>query len=251
MVMRMASFFPFQATYYLNGHSFMERELLRAQIGFKKQDNAFLAVDDAGALQAAADRLSPELMRERLDYWTFHLGPKFSVQERAHVSLSRFYAIAQIEYCRNFIFKRHFPIHKIFERGCELGLWRLTAHKISELFGLRLTRKFKGKLANVIEQLEHGHHVFHAYCKNAFVKQYEKFAVFLRNEVCSNNLSDFRLKKGLDHLDAVRKPLPGTHRPLRHSSGAMAQRPRRLPLAPTHRFAGPSGLNPLSPMIHV
>jgi hypothetical protein len=205
MVMRVASFFPFQTTYYLNGHSFMERELLRAEVGFKKQDNAFVAVDDVAALQTAADRLSPEVIRERLDYWTFHLGPKFSAREREQISLSRFYAIAQIEYCRNFIFKRHFPIHKIFERGCELGLWRLTAHKISEIFGVRLTRKLKGKLANVVEQLEHGHHVFRAYCKNAFVKQYEKFAVFLRNEVCSNNLSDFRLKKGLDHLDAVRK----------------------------------------------
>ena len=30
---------------------------------------------------------------------------------------SRFYSISQIEYCRNFIFKRHFPIHKIFERN--------------------------------------------------------------------------------------------------------------------------------------
>ena len=28
---------------------------------------------------------------------------------------------------------------------------------------------------------------------------------FLRNELCSNNLRDFGLKKGLDHLDAVRK----------------------------------------------
>jgi hypothetical protein len=29
MVMRVASFFPFQTTYYLNGHSFIERELTR------------------------------------------------------------------------------------------------------------------------------------------------------------------------------------------------------------------------------
>ena len=36
---------------------------------------------------------------------------------------------------RDFIFKRNFPIHKLFERSCELGLWRLTAHKISEIFG--------------------------------------------------------------------------------------------------------------------
>ena len=59
MVMRVASFFPFQTTYYLNGHSFIEQELNRAQVGFRKHDNAFLAIDDVAALQAAADRLSP------------------------------------------------------------------------------------------------------------------------------------------------------------------------------------------------
>src|SRR3954469_770147 len=47
--------------------------------------------------------------------------------------------------------------------------------------------------------------MFRAYWKNAFLKQYEKFSRFLRNELCSNNLRDFGLKKGLDHLDAVRK----------------------------------------------
>jgi len=205
IVMRVASFFPFHATYYLNGHSFIEQELNRRKIGFYKNDNAFLSVDDVAALQAAADRLSPEIIRKRLDYWTFHLGPKFSQRERGHMNLSRFYAIAQIEYCRNFIFKRHFPIHKIFERSCEIGLWRLTANRISEIFGVRLNKRLRGKLATVVDQIEHGHHVFRAYWKNAFLKQYEKFSRFLRNELCSNNLRDFRLKKGLDHLDTVRK----------------------------------------------
>ncbi len=205
MAMRVGSFFPFQATYYLNGHSFMEQELNREKIGFRKNDNAFLAVDDVGKLQAAADRLTPEVIRKRLDYWTLILGPKFSKRDRQQMNLSRFYAIAQIEYCRNFIFKRNFPIHKIFERSCELGLWRLTANKISEVFGVRLTKKLRGKLSTVVDQIEHGHHIFRAYWKNAFIKQYEKFATFLRNELCSNNLSDFGLKKGLDHLLAVKE----------------------------------------------
>src|SRR6266853_487734 len=205
IIVRMASFFPFHATYWLNGHSFIEQELKRKQIGFRKNDNAFLAVDSVAELQAAADRLSAEIIGRELDYWTFLLGPKFSKKERSQMNLSRFYAIAQIEYCRNFIFKRHFPIHKIFERSCELGLWRLTAHRISEIFGVRLNKRLRGKLATVIEQIEHGHHVFRAYWKNSFLKQYEKFSRFLRNELVSNNLRDFGLKKGLNHLDAVRK----------------------------------------------
>src|SRR5467141_4091553 len=205
IIVRVASFFPFHATYWLNGHSFIERELQRAGIGFHKNDNAFLAVDDLAALQAAANRLSPAIIRKQLDYWTFHLGPKFSKNERGQMNLSRFYSIAQIEYCRNFIFKRHFPIHKIFGRSCELGLWRLTAHRISEIFGVRLNKRLRGKLATVIEQIEHGHHVFRAYWKHSFLKQYEKFSRFLRNELVSNNLRDFGLKKGLTHLDAVRR----------------------------------------------
>jgi len=204
IVLRVASFFPFHATYWLNGHSFIEQELQRTHIGFQKSDNAFLAVDDVAALQAAADRLSPQIIRKQLDYWTFLLGPKFSKKERRQMNLSRFYALAQVEYCRNFIFKRHFPIHKIFERSCEIGLWRLTANRISQIFGVRLNKRLRGKLATVLDQIEHGHHVFRAYWKNAFFKQYEKFARYLRNELCSNNLRDFGLKKGLDHLDAVR-----------------------------------------------
>lgn len=64
--------------------------------------------------------------------------------------------------------------------------------------------KTRGKLSTTLEQIEHGHHIFRTYCRNAFIKQYEKFSTFLRNEICSNNLADFGLKKGLDHLGAVR-----------------------------------------------
>jgi hypothetical protein len=86
IILRVASFFPFHATYWLNGHSFIEQELKRAHIGFRKNDNAFLAVDDVAALQAAADRLSPQIIRKQLDYWTFLLGPKFSKRERSQMN---------------------------------------------------------------------------------------------------------------------------------------------------------------------
>src|SRR5438128_4373838 len=205
MVMCTGSFLPFQTTYYINGHHFIAGELQRQGVRFRKDDNAFLWTDNPQALQAAADRLSAEVIRKRLDYCTLVLGPKFSKKERDAIPLQRDYSLNQVEYSRNFIFKRNFPIHKIFERSCEIGLWRMTSSKISEVFGTRLTKKMKGKLYTTLEQIEHGHHVFRAYCRNAFLKQYEKFSTFLRNELCSNNLADFRLRKGLDHLDAVRE----------------------------------------------
>jgi hypothetical protein len=198
------SFLPFSVTYYLNGHHFIERELVRAGIPFRKDDNAFLWVADQTALQAAADRLSPQIIRKQLDHWTWVVGPKFSQKDRATINLSRHYSLQQVEYCRNYVFRRNFPIHKLFERSCDLGLFRLTADKLSEMFGFRLNKRMRGKLATVLERMEHGHHVFRACAKNAVLRMYEKFSTFLRLEVLSNNLKDFGLKKSLDNLETVR-----------------------------------------------
>ena len=47
--------------------------------------------------------------------------------------------------------------------------------------------------------------MFRVYFRNAVLRQYEKFSTYLRNELCSNNLYDFGLKKSLEHLDEVRQ----------------------------------------------
>ena len=205
--MCVGSFFPFSITFWINGHHFIEQELLREGISFRKDNNAFLAVADPNALQAAADRLSADIIRQRLNYWSLALGPKFSKKEREAINLNRNFSLQQVEYCRNFVFKRHFPIHQIFERSCDMGLLRLTADKISNVFGFRFTKKLAGKIQTIVEQIDHGHHVLRACAKNALVRMYEKFSTFLRIEVLSNNLKDFGLKKSLDHLDAVRQKL--------------------------------------------
>jgi hypothetical protein len=87
MVMCVGTFLPFRISYWLNGHSFIERELLRDNVRFRKDDNAFLAAADPEALQAAADRMSAGIIRKRLDYWTLLAGPKFSKKDREAINL--------------------------------------------------------------------------------------------------------------------------------------------------------------------
>jgi hypothetical protein len=207
MVMCVGSFLPFQTTYYLNGHSFIAGELQRQGVRFRKDDNAFLSTANLPALQATADRLSPEIIHERLDYWTLVLGPKFSKKDRIAINLRRAYSLNQVEYCRNFIFRRHFPIHQIFERSCELGVFRLTADVITQIFGVRKHKRLRGKLHTMLEKLDHGHHVLRIYCKSLVARTYEKFGTFLRVEVCVNRLKDLGLNKGLEQLPALREKL--------------------------------------------
>ncbi len=101
MCIRVASFLPFQTTCYLNGHNYIERELLGLRISFRKNDNSFLSATDPEAVQKAAGSLTWEIISERLDYWTLIVGPKFSKREHAKMNLRRFYAMSQIEYCHN------------------------------------------------------------------------------------------------------------------------------------------------------
>jgi hypothetical protein len=207
LAMCVGTYLPFQTTYYLNGHNFIEIELRRQAVAFRKDDNAFLSTADPKALQAAADKLSASLIEKRLNYWTWLLGPKFSDHDRRAINLRRDYSINQIEYCRNFVFKRHFPIHRIFEHSCEMGLFRLAADKVAYIFGVRVSKRLRGKLHSVLERLDHGHHVLRIYCRNLVGRMYEKFSTFLRVEVCVNRMKDLGLKKGLENLAPLRQRL--------------------------------------------
>ncbi len=186
---------PFQTTYYLNGHNFIEIELRRQGVSFRKDDNAFLSVADPKALQATAGKLSAAVIERQLNYWSWLLGPKFSGKDRKAVNLNRKYSLNQIEYCRNFIFKRHFPIHKVFEHSCEMGLFRLAADRVAYIFGVRVTKRLRGKLYSVLDKLDHGHHVLRIYCKNLVGRMYEKFS--LKSEVAIISKTIRRIVNGL------------------------------------------------------
>jgi len=204
--MCVGSYLPFRMTYNLNGHHFIAGELARAGVRVRRDDNAFLATDDVTALQAAADRLSPAIIRKRLDYWTRELGPKFSPADRA-IDLRREYSLNQVEYCLNVVLRRGAPIHHLFERAGELGVFRLTADVITQIFGVRKHRRMRGKLHTMLEKVDHGHHVLRVYCKALVARMYEKFSTFLRLEICVNRMKDLGLKKGLDQLPALREKL--------------------------------------------
>lgn len=204
MVVRIGTFIPFEASYYLNGHSYMAQEMRRQGVAFRQDDNAFLAVEDAARLQAIADGLNGKVIRKRLQYWTFLLGPKFAVEDRRGALLERSYYLHQVEYCRNFVFRKNRPIRRLFERSCELGLWGLQADKVVKIFGGQKRHRLNGKVQTTLERMD-GRHVFRAYWKHAWLKQYVKYWTFLRNELTSNNLGDFGLRKGLEYLGEVRE----------------------------------------------
>jgi len=119
---------PENLVYFFRTGKQVECTLLEAEgVAFRMKDNAFVSVANPGALQAVAERIDPRIIQERLDYWTFMLGPKFAQHERDGMDLRRYYFLSQVEYAQNIIFKRT-----------------------------------KGKHQVVLDQMDHGHHVLRA-----------------------------------------------------------------------------------------
>lgn len=223
MVLRIGSFLPFAATAYINGHNFIERQMNREGIRYRKEDNAFMQVSDTQALQAAADALDGATIQQRLDYWTLIVGPKFSEKERAACSLHRLWSVSQVEYCLDFIFHRAFPIRELFRRCCELSLGTLTFDRLAHVFGQLKLRRMAGKFTTVTQRLDAARHVMRSYWRHSFVKQYEKASRFLRllahlpaslfpcssSVVCNELQKDFKLNKTLPYWQPMRARLAG------------------------------------------
>src|SRR2546430_16271069 len=150
MSIRVASYFPFNVTCYLNGHSFVAQELTRAGVRFRKDDNAFLGVADVAALQAAADRLSAAILQRRCAYWVRRLVPTFSPAERTALQPGYRYSMAQMELATDVVFKRSAPLKALFRRACELGVLVGGAERTTHLFGRRIDRRYQGKLQTVL-----------------------------------------------------------------------------------------------------
>src|SRR5438105_2469561 len=215
MSVRVATYCPFNVTCYLNGHSFVAQELQRDGVRFRKADNAFLAVEDVAALQAAADRLSAAILQRRCAYWVRRLVPTFNQTERAALQPGYRYCMAQMELATDVVFKRSAPLNALFRRACELGVLIGGAERTTQLFGRRIDRRYQGKLQTVLDQRNAGHPVLRWYYHTSFAKNYTRGDQhgdrILRAETCSNDTRHFGVGRRLENLPLLREKLAATN----------------------------------------
>src|SRR6266508_4322560 len=211
MSLRVGTFLPFTLACFRGGHSFLAQELTRAGVAYCKDDNAFLAVADVAALNAAAERLTPRLIEQRCDHWVRRLAPAFTAAERAALPLSYRYSIAQIELATDIIFTRSAPLKALFRRATELGVLLGGADRTTHLFGRRITRRYGGKLQTVLDRRNEGQPILRSYYQTSFVKQYEKGDRLLRTETWLNDTYHLGIGHHLEHLPQLRERMLATN----------------------------------------
>jgi hypothetical protein len=212
MSLLVASYFPFNVTCYLNGHSFVAEQLRSDGVRFRKADNAFLAVGAVDALQTASDRLTATLLQRCCNYWLRRLVPVFSPAERDALRPGYRYSMAQMELATDVIFKRAAPLKAMFRRACDLGLLVGGANRTTHLFCRRISRHYQGKLQTVLDQREVGHPPCCAGTTGRHSPSSTSVAIntaiaSCAPETCSNDTYHFGIGRRLENLPLLHEKL--------------------------------------------
>jgi hypothetical protein len=204
---KFCSYFPYNAKLCFNGHHWAQRQAAKAGIGFTAMDNAFSAVDDVETLQAICGTLGPTQIYALLDTWLTRLPDPFTSTDRAagyHYDIS----ILQAEFSLTQMLDAPLTGRVFFEHVIRDNLDIGRADQVGLIFNRRIRRRGKGSTPSRFRTRVITDGVtpsLHADYKHTTIKQYHKEGRALRTETTINDSWDFKVRKGLGNLPALRE----------------------------------------------
>ena len=205
--LKFCSYFPYTAKLCLNGHHWAQRQAAKAGAGFTAMDNAFAAVDDVETLQTICDALGPTQIYALLEKWLTRLPDPFTATDRA-AGYRYQVSVLQAEFSLTQMLDAPVSGRVFFEHVIRDNLDVGRADKVGLIFGRRILHgrkrstqpRFRTRVITdgVTPSL-------HADYKHTTIKQYHKEGRALRTETTINDSWDFRVRKGLGNLPALRE----------------------------------------------
>lgn len=207
MFVRLCPYFPFSARVCLNQHHWLATRMRAEGIRFRQESNAFLTCSDPVRLQALADSLTPRDIDRCAQKWLRAFTPFFTPTERRTASCQHRLFFAQVEYADNVIFDRRAALDALGERLLDANRTIGQPTKLANIFGRKVTRRFRGKLETLIEDLDLPNPVIRSYYRDGSIKQYVRDHLLLRTEATSNNVRDFGVPKAIDAVAPLREAM--------------------------------------------
>ncbi len=221
VTIKMSGHPPFPAQVILNGHEYVAALASAAGIAYRKEGNCFTGVPDPADLAELADTLSSAEAIGRLgqvcDRWIYSACLCFGLdlEEQAAGGFRYGYAVYQLEYSRNLLFKSGREMERVFERIVDRSRTRLDVKTVRTLFGYgqRPRRRSDGDLsprqAVVIETPSYDLTVFKVNFGLVTLKAYSKGEHVLRFEAVVHNTRQLHLGRVLERFPEIVAKLHG------------------------------------------
>jgi hypothetical protein len=206
MFVRVCPYFPFSARVCLNQHHWLANKMRAEGIAFRQCTNAFLTCNDPTRLQVLADLLTARDLEACGQKWLTAFTPFFTASERRHGCAHRLF-FAQVEYADTALFRRRAALDRLGERLFDANRTIGQPTKLTMIFGRKVTKRYRGQLQTVIEDLDLPNPVIRTHYGHGFAKQYVRDHVALRTEPATNNVTDYGVKKAVEHLPELREKM--------------------------------------------
>jgi hypothetical protein len=205
MFVRLCPYFPFSARVCLNQHPWLAIRMQKEGIDFQQSSNAFLRCGNPARLQQLADSLTARDLQQCGLKWLAAFTPFFTEKERRLAGCQHRLFFSQVEYCDNLIFPRRAAVEEITQRLLDLNRNIGQPHKITTIFGRKVTKEYKGKWQTVIEDLDLPNPVIRSHYGHGMAKQYVRDDRLLRTEPATNNVYDYGVRKNVENLPQLRE----------------------------------------------
>jgi hypothetical protein len=194
MHVRLQTWFPFTVQVYVNGHSWLERQMLKRKMGFIQRDNAFLQIDDPEKAQRLADEFCRLPWIKLLDRWARVVNPLW--QEPMLRSCSYYWTITQVEYSTDVLFKSRDKLAGLYPRLLDHATLNFSAADILTFLGRKMCHQFLGEVVTDCKKQSRlpGARIKHR-MKDNWLKMYDKFGQVLRVETVINDPTEFRVRR--------------------------------------------------------
>jgi len=191
MYLRLQTWFPYTMQVYVNGHSWLARQLAKRKIGFVQRDNAFTQLDDPHKTQQIADGFVGLAWPHRLDSWAAAINPLLKEEWLG----SYYWVIEQAEYSTDLLFASREKLAGLYQRLLDHATLQFSAADILTFLGRKLHGNFLGEvLTDCKKDRAPGARVKHRVKEN-WLKMYDKFGQILRIETVINQPREFRVRR--------------------------------------------------------
>lgn len=207
-LLRVCTYFPFNAVLIINGNHWAQRQAAKAGIGFTPMDNAFAACDDVPALQAICDSLGPGQIEALLAKWQRILPDPFTEEDAILGDYHYRATVSEAEFCLTQMLDKPVSGRIFLDQVIADNLTVGRPDYVGLIFNRRIRRTGKAKTPGRFRTRVLTDDVtasLHFDYKSARGKQYHKEGKAIRTEITINNTWDFGLPKRLSSLPQLRQ----------------------------------------------
>jgi len=194
---KVPSIAPFALSFYFNGHGLLANKLTKAEIGFTKQDNAFVSIDDCEQAQILSDNIDVKEIHKILD----SIAKRF-VPFPTEWDIRYQWSLSEVEYSYDIIFADYDTLKPIYDNIITTAMHTITPENIANYLGKRFSFQFEGEAGSRFNKRILGTRIKHQ-LGDTSVKIYDKFGSILRIEVTSRNVSEMRVFRDVHKRDGT------------------------------------------------